>query len=148
MNQARRTNQATGRLVLDLLQVAEMIDERLNAALEPQGLSLAKFGVLQSLVHAGEPLPLGVLSERLGCVKSNVTQLVDRLEADDLVHRIPDPQDRRSKLAAITDEGQKRYEAGQRALDNAQQEVLTGIPERELHQLASVLGRFGQQGRD
>ena len=41
------------------------------------------------------------LAERLTCAKSNVTQLVDRLEADGLVRRKLDPSDRRSRLAIV-----------------------------------------------
>src|SRR5260370_18817076 len=102
------TQPAAGALLQGLLAVAHEIDERLNAALEPNGLSVPKLTVLQILVQAGEPLPLGVVSERFGCVKSNITQLVDRLEANHLVRRVPDPADRRSVLAAITVQGQRR----------------------------------------
>ncbi len=131
----------TGAIVFSLLKVSEMVDERLNAALEPHGLSLAKFGVLQTLVDSG-PLPLGVLSERLGCVKSNVTQLVDRLEADDLVRRMADPQDRRTKLATITDEGLRSYTVGRHALEEAQRVVLAKVSASERSHLAGLLLRL------
>ena len=126
-----------------LLSVGHLIEERLNAALEPHGLSLPKLAVLQNLARAGEPLPLGVLSERLGCVRSNITQLVDRLEADRLVRRVPDPQDRRSVLAALTEEGRRRYEVAQRAATEAEREILGRLSAGEHEQLATLLGRFG-----
>src|SRR3990172_644904 len=140
---ARSAAPDTGALAFGLLKVAEMIDQRLNSALEPQRLSLAKFGVLQTLVDSGSPLPLGVLSERLGCVKSNITQLVDRLEADDLVRRIADPQDRRTKLDAITEEGRRRHAQGRRALDGAQRELLAGVSQDERARLTELLLRLG-----
>jgi len=62
------------------------------------GLSLAKLAALHQLTAAGESIQLGQLAERLACVKSNVTQLVDRLEADGLVNRTADSQ--RSAIAA------------------------------------------------
>ncbi|MBI4410275.1 MAG: MarR family transcriptional regulator [Gemmatimonadetes bacterium] len=107
-----------------------------------QGLSLAKMNVLGHLVDAGEPLPLGQLAERIQCVKSNVTQLVDRLEGDGLVRRVPDPHDRRSVFAAITDEGRKRYEAAGRARVRAEQELLQGLPEEARQQLSGLLQRL------
>ena len=73
-----------------------------EAALEPVGLSLAKFGVLARLASADEPLPLSTLAEEQACVRSNITQLVDRLEADKLVVRVDDPHDRRLVRAALT----------------------------------------------
>src|SRR6478735_3002007 len=76
---------------------------------------------LVSLLHTaaaaqahGESLPLGQLAERLSCVKSNITQLVDRLEADGLVSRAPDPHDRRARLAVMTPAGRIACEAGTR----------------------------------
>src|SRR5438876_9557764 len=94
------TKLESGAVIYGLLSTGHLIEERLNAALDSHGLSLAKLAVLQNLVQASEPLPLGVLSERLGCVKSNITQLIDRLEVDQLVKRLPDPKDRRGVLAA------------------------------------------------
>ena len=72
-------------LTLELLGSLRLVEEHLEAALEPLGLSLAKLKVLAELVAAGEPLPLRTLAERCACVRSNITQLVDRLEADGLV---------------------------------------------------------------
>ena len=73
---------------------------------------MPKYSVISELVSAGEPLSLSDLATRLSCVKSNMTQLVDRLEADGLVSRVDDPNDRRAVKAAITDEGRKRQAAG------------------------------------
>ena len=119
--------------------LGNLLDERLNAALEPEGLSVPKLGVLHHLVQAGEPIPLGVLSERLGCVKSNVTQLVDRLEADALVRRVPDPEDRRSIRAAITDEGRRRYAAGQGALEATERELLADFSASDRESVVQLL---------
>ena len=83
-------------LSFQLVVTLHAVVERLEEALEPLGLSLAKFGVLSRLAAAGEPLPLGTLAERCACVRSNITQLVDRLEAERLVMRADDPRDRRS----------------------------------------------------
>jgi DNA-binding MarR family transcriptional regulator len=140
------TQPAAGPLLQGLLAVAHEIDERLNAALERNGLSLPKLTVLQILVQAGEPLPLGVVSERFGCVKSNITQLVDRLEADRLVRRVPDPADRRSVLAAITDEGRRRLIAGQVDLDRVTGSLLNGLSSVDRAQLERILGVVRQAG--
>ncbi|MEU7167978.1 MarR family transcriptional regulator [Streptomyces morookaense] len=52
-----------------------------------------------------EPMPMRRIAQQLKCEPSNVTGIVDRLEARGLVERRPDPDDRRVKLAAVTDEG-------------------------------------------
>ena len=102
-------------LLFTVLQAAQCVQDRLEAALVPTGLSLAKLGALRHLAEANEPLALGQLAERIACVKSNVTQLVDRLEADGMVRRVPDPDDRRSVRALITDLGRQRHLAAGRA---------------------------------
>ncbi len=126
-----------------LLRAAQLVESRLETALAATGLSLAKVGVLKQLVQAGEPLPLSRIAERLCCVKSNMTQLVDRLEADGLVKRIDDPDDRRTVLAAITDEGRRRYEAGNLALVEQERALTKTVGREERTQVLKVLIRLG-----
>src|SRR6516164_1441833 len=92
-----------------VLHAAGSLEARVEARLAEVGMSLPKLAALHQLTHAGDSLPLGQLAERLACVKSNVTQLVDRLEADGLVMRAADPSDRRSRLAVITEAGKSAY---------------------------------------
>src|SRR3954447_21734294 len=95
-----------------VLHASGVLESRVEARLSEVGLSLAKLAALHQLSAAGESLPLGQLAERLSCVKSNVTQLVDRLEADGLVNRMADPNDRRSRIAVLTDSGRTAYRKG------------------------------------
>jgi DNA-binding MarR family transcriptional regulator len=129
-------------LLVTVMHVAGLIQDRLEAALEPTGLSLAKLGALRHLAEADEPLPLGQLAERIACVKSNVTQLVDRLEADRLVQRVPDPSDRRSVRAEITAEGRVRFEAGWKAVQASAAELVADLASDECDQLQDLLTRF------
>src|SRR5262245_61990161 len=99
--------QSPGRLTT-ILEAAHALEAKLEATLDQAGLSGAKFSVLSELVRSGEALALSELASRLSCVRSNMTQLVDRLEADGLVRRVSCPTDRRSVKAEITEEGQKR----------------------------------------
>lgn len=100
-----------------LLATAHTLEDQIEARLSAVGLSMSKLGVLTQLVNAGEPLPLSELAARLSCVRSNMTQLVDRLESDGLVRRVDDPNDRRSVLASVTPVGQERQRIGARELD-------------------------------
>src|SRR5437667_10342739 len=54
------------------------------------------------LIEPGRPLPMSRLAETLACDASNVTGLVDRLEARGLVQRRPLPRDRRAKVLQLT----------------------------------------------
>ena len=129
-------------LLATVLHAAEVIRDRLEAALEPTGLSIAKLGALRHLAEANEPLPLGQLAERIACVQSNVTQLVDRLEADKLVRRVPDPSDRRSIRAEITEEGRARFESGMNAYESAEDALVSELVLTDRDQLQILLSRL------
>jgi DNA-binding MarR family transcriptional regulator len=126
-------------LLMRLLNTGAAVEAQLERCLEPTGLSLAKLGVLRHLVAAGRSLPLGQLAERLSCVKSNVTQLVDRLEADGFVRRVADPDDRRSVLAEITPAGREAYDRGARANEAAQRQLMQHLSADDQNRLALIL---------
>ncbi|MFL5844672.1 MAG: MarR family winged helix-turn-helix transcriptional regulator [Solirubrobacteraceae bacterium] len=67
-------------------------------------LSPPQMGALLQL-EPDRPVPMGDLADTLGCDSSNVTGIVDRLEARDLVERRPAEHDRRVKMLAVTAEG-------------------------------------------
>ncbi len=138
-------NEQPAPLALRFLGAAHGVATRLEAALEPIGLSLAKFRVLSQLVAAGEPLPLRTIADYSSCVRSNVTQLVDRLEADKLVERMDDPKDRRSVRAAITAEGRRKHTAAVKALSEAQNAWLSGLSESDRSALVRVVGSLQGQ---
>lgn len=126
-----------------LVHAAQAIEDRWQGALATVGLSVAKQGALSVLVQAGEPLSLSDLAARLTCVRSNITQLVDRLDAEGLVRRVENPTDRRSKKAAITPLGVERQAAGAREMERVQKELgsaLSGIDLRALERLLTKLG--------
>jgi DNA-binding MarR family transcriptional regulator len=125
-----------------LLHAAGSVENFVESKLSAVGLSLPKLAALHRLVGAGESLPLGQLAERLACVKSNVTQLVDRLEADGLVSRAPDPNDRRSRLAVITAAGRKAYEQGSRIQLEAERELFGDLTDDESAALAEIIGKL------
>ena len=69
-------------------------------------LSPAQCHVLH-LIEPGHPVPMGELAGALSCDASNVTGLVDRLEARGLVARQASPADRRVKVLTLTPAGRR-----------------------------------------
>ena len=86
-------------------------------------LSGPKFAALSVLVAEDQPISLSELAEKLTCVRCNVTQLVDRLEADNLVKRSDDPSDRRGVLAEVTKLGRERHAAGLKVVNRVHEKV-------------------------
>ncbi|MFJ5267350.1 MarR family winged helix-turn-helix transcriptional regulator [Streptomyces sp. NPDC088358] len=88
-----------------------------------------------------EPLPMRRLAQKLKCEPSNVTGIVDRLEARGLVERRPDPSDRRVKLAAATEEGRRVAHSLRDSLRFAR-EPLAGLSREERVSLRDLLQRM------
>jgi len=125
-----------------LVHAAQEVEARVERALDEVGLSLAKVKLLRHLHSAKDPLPLGALAEKNSCVKSNVTQLMDRMEAEGLVKRVPDPDDRRSVRAVITIEGRRKYEAAAKRLTTAEAELLGSFTASERELLTGFLEKL------
>jgi DNA-binding MarR family transcriptional regulator len=126
-----------------LLHAAQAIGDELENALGELGLSMAKQSALTKLAEAREPLSLSELATRLSCVRSNITQLVDRLESDGLVRRVDDPTDRRSIRAELTETGIEKQRAGAEAMETAQKRLARRLSRSELAALESALKVFG-----
>src|SRR6266545_23007 len=110
-----------------VLHASGVLESRVELRLAEVGLSIPKLAALNRLTDAGGSLPLGQLAERLRCVKSNVTQLVDRLEVDGLVSRAADANDRRSRLAVLTDAGRKAYTRGSAIQQTAERDLFSAL---------------------
>jgi DNA-binding MarR family transcriptional regulator len=128
-----------------VLRAASVLESRVESRLSEAGLSMAKLAALRQLMLAGNSLPLGQLADRLACVKSNVTQLVDRLEADGLVSREGDPSDRRSRLAVLTDAGREACARGSDLQQRAERELFGTLSHDESIQLENLLAKLHTQ---
>jgi len=125
-----------------LLHAASSVESFVESKLSTVGLSIPKLAALNRLVEAGDSLPLGHLAERLACVKSNVTQLVDRLEADGFVTRAPDPGDRRSRLAVITELGRTAYNEGARIKRTAEEQLFSVLSGDDAARLGEIFEKL------
>jgi len=131
-----------------LFRAASSVQDFVESRLSTVGLSVPKLAALQRLADAGGTLPLGQLAERLACVKSNVTQLIDRLEADGLVTRSLDPNDKRSRLAVITESGRRVWEQGTRVQHEVEDELFSTLSTEESVRLAEIIGKLKRTSND
>ncbi len=89
-----------------VMRAQQIVLGAVDTALRRFGLTFARYEalVLLSFTRSGE-LPLGKMGPRLMIHPTSVTNVVDRLEEDRLVQRVPHPSDRRTTLARITPAG-------------------------------------------
>lgn len=64
-------------------------------------------GVVLLLLETEKPRSMNALADEMGCDASNITGLIDRLEAHELITRSSCDKDRRIKLLSLTKKGQK-----------------------------------------
>jgi DNA-binding MarR family transcriptional regulator len=114
---------------------ARQLRSRMERWCETEGLSETRLGILFMLRHAGAAVPLGALAARMHVTPRNVTGLIDHLERDGLVARVPDPEDRRSVLAQLTERGRERVDAISGENFRRQHGLLAGFSNDELAQL-------------
>jgi DNA-binding MarR family transcriptional regulator len=124
--------------VTSVMRAQQVLLARLNEVVRPLGLTFPRYEALMllSFTRTGT-LPLGKVGERLQVHRTSVTNIIDKLEADGLVERVPHEADRRTTLAQITPAGREVATRatellnagafGLDALDAEAQEGLTAI---------------------
>jgi DNA-binding MarR family transcriptional regulator len=91
----------------DLVTAAER--ERLRTAREMLGVGVNELQACAFIAASGPRTP-SELADRLQITTASVTELVDRLQRDDLVCRLPHPTDRRKLLVTLTPDGVRKSE--------------------------------------
>jgi DNA-binding MarR family transcriptional regulator len=82
------------------------------------------------------------LADCQSCAASNITQLVDRLEREGLVHRAADPEDRRSVRAELTDAGMQAAIQGEEQLELVREYYRARFTEQERVELGRLVDKI------
>ncbi|MCX2714920.1 MarR family winged helix-turn-helix transcriptional regulator [Mycolicibacterium sp. J2] len=81
------------------------------------------------------PIRLTALAAKEGVSQPSMTQLMQRLERADLVARVPDPDDGRACLIAITEQGQALLDNRRRTRRKRLQQFLASLSPEDEHAL-------------
>ncbi|KID28259.1 MarR family winged helix-turn-helix transcriptional regulator [Prauserella rugosa] len=134
--------------VTGVMRVQQIVQSAVDGALKAHGLTFARYEALVLLTFSQRgALPMRVMGERLQLHPTSVTNIVDRLEKDGLVNRLPHPTDRRTTLVEITDSGHDRYEAATKAVTDIDF-GLVGLTDRQTEQLTELLTRVRKAAGD
>ncbi|MFC4150535.1 MarR family winged helix-turn-helix transcriptional regulator [Micromonospora mangrovi] len=132
-----------GDAVRRILHVAAAMRHHQDVEMAGLGLTPATARALHEL-DPDRPLPARDLAEQLGCDRSNVTALVDKLEQAGLVERRVDPTDRRQKTLVVTDAGRRTRDRVHRALSDSR--LLDGLSTAELATLRELVWKVSDGG--
>lgn len=137
--------------VTSVMRVQQILLARLNAILRDHRLTFPRYEALMLLSFTREgALPLGKLGERLQVHRTSVTNIVDKLEQDGFVRRVPHESDRRATLAEITDAGRRIALRATLDLNGAEFSLgsLAGDEQEQLTDLLEAVRRGAGDFRD
>jgi DNA-binding MarR family transcriptional regulator len=102
--------------------VREMVAAELPV-LEENGLSMWGYSVLLALDRSAIRTQ-AALAEAIGADKTRIIAILDELQDSGLIERVPDPDDRRARLLAITKEGRRLKDAVQTEIQRGEERWL------------------------
>lgn len=125
-------------------RVTRRLVEAERPLLAALGLSMWGYIVLSQLAArpAGTQL---ALARAIGYDKTRLIALLDELERDGLVSRVPDPADRRARTVRLTPAGEARYRAAQAEVWAMEAELLGDLSAGDVASLHAVLVRLAGQ---
>jgi DNA-binding MarR family transcriptional regulator len=134
--------------ITSIMRAQQILLARLNELLGPLDLTFPRYEALMLLSFTREgTLPMGKVGERLQVHRTSVTNIIDKLEADGYVRRVPHVADRRTTLAQITDAG--REVAGRATeLLNAAAFGLEALGEEDQEQVTELLRTLRHEAGD
>jgi DNA-binding MarR family transcriptional regulator len=94
------------RMLACTTRVEATIRGRLRATF---GITLPRFDLMAQLERHPDGLRMGELSKRMMVTGGNVTGIADQLEREQLVVRVPDPQDGRAFMVKLTPLGRTTF---------------------------------------
>ena len=129
-----------------ILRSYQLLNDQVNAVMREHDLTFARYEILTWLATDPESsLALSWISKTLRIPPATVTDLIDRLESDGLVRRVPHPSDARTTLAEITAKGRRVATAATKDL-NATVYEQVGLAEPRRSQLIGLLADLRATG--
>jgi len=112
-------------------------------ALKPTGLTPRHFGVVFEV--QARPTSQQALIESIGVDPSKLVGLLNDLEAEGLIVRRRDPEDRRRHIVEVSRLGRTRLEAAQKAAAAVEDRLFAGIDAEQRAALLSALAQVADR---
>ena len=115
--------------------------------LAAHGLSMWGYIVLLALDRS--PIRTqAALAEAIGADKTRIIPTLDELQSHGHIDRMPDPDDRRARLLAITDSGRSVKDAVQAGIQRGEEQWLGQVSASERDVFLRVLDQLSRRGGD
>lgn len=130
------------RLTINLVLAARRWRALLDERLRQIGQSAARMEALAAIMNSPSGSAQIEIARRLRIEGATMTRMLDTLEADGLVERLPDPADRRTKQLRLTPEGEAALEAIFAIADDLRGRLLDGIAGERIEEHNRLLERL------
>lgn len=129
-----------------VLNLGHRLEARANTALKSLGLHYTDLDVLATLRRSGKPYRLTPtqLRESVLITSGAMTACLDRLEANGLIVRRDNPDDRRSRAAGLTPAGTKLIDKAIVTRFGEAADAVASLSARERGSLAGLLQKLGR----
>ena len=126
----------------ELMHVAHLLEERIDAALAPCALRMREYLALRLLSDSThEPLRPTSLGVALNATRTQITRLLDALETRALIERALHAQDRRGLQVTLTPSGTALLARAVPLVEAAYTSAWAPLAEGEVHTLAEQLAQ-------
>jgi DNA-binding MarR family transcriptional regulator len=122
-----------------LVKLGKAAERRFEKALKPSGLTPRHLGVLFEV--AARPTSQQALIETIGVDPSKLVGLLNDLEADGLIVRRRDQEDRRRHIVEVSAKGKTRLVEAKKAATAVETELLAGLDDAQVEQLLMLLAQ-------
>lgn len=121
-----------------LAQAHRNVHLRMEKLLKREGVQVEHWRVLE-ILSTQQGRSMGDLAELVLMNHPALTKMVDRMVANGLVHRLPDPHDQRRVLVHITDSGFDLFGRLRKHADKYNQEFTTNLGSKKVDKLKALL---------
>jgi len=130
------------RIVSALRRIMRGVELHSSRLVESCGLTGPQLAVLRA-VESGGPAPLGQVAREVHLSHATVSGIVNRLAAQDLMHRVRSESDLRSVLLTITPRGAEVVQSAPPLLQDRFRAALHALESWERTQILATLERIG-----
>ncbi|HEY9678348.1 MAG TPA: MarR family transcriptional regulator [Drouetiella sp.] len=135
------TENAMSCLMMTAKMIVKFGESRIAQNKKYSKLSGPRMGVLFIVHHSGG-IRMGDLAGKLHVAPRTVTDLVDGLERDGFIHRIPDPKDRRASILELSERAKKDFDHIAEMRRTFIEEIFTPISDDEKQVLITILSKL------
>jgi DNA-binding MarR family transcriptional regulator len=130
--------------LLRLLRVSNLVDNKIEALVKSHNLQRAEFSALATLRRSPMPYCLSptALYQSMVFSSGGLTKVLNRLNQAELIERVDNPEDKRSKLVQLTNKGKQLIEIVMPELHHKERGVLSVLSPDEQQLLDSFMRRI------